>query len=58
MNAIKFTDKFSNQKITLRDASGLTLYDAEILRKSIADAKNSKKFFNKGSALIKDALKD
>ncbi|MDO8667733.1 MAG: hypothetical protein Q7K35_01390 [bacterium] len=58
MNAIKFTDKFSNQKITLKDANGLTLRHAEIFCQSIADAKNSEKFFNKGSVLIKDALKD
>lgn len=42
----------------LRDANGLTLHDAEILRQSIADAKSSKKSFKKGSTLVRDALKD
>ena len=42
----------------LRDANGFTLRNAEILRKSIISAKNSEKSFNRGSALIKDALKD
>ena len=42
----------------LRDANGFTLRNAEILRKSIVGAKNNEKSFNKGSALIKDALKD
>ncbi|MFH1233445.1 MAG: type II toxin-antitoxin system RelB/DinJ family antitoxin [Patescibacteria group bacterium] len=42
----------------LRDVNGFTLRNAEILRKSIIDAENSEKSFNKGSALIKDALKD
>jgi len=41
----------------LMDANDPTLRNAEILRESVADAKNSKKSFNKGSALIKDALK-
>lgn len=40
----------------LRDENGFTLRTAETLRRSIVDAKNSKKTFNKGSALIKDAL--
>ncbi|MFH1838455.1 MAG: type II toxin-antitoxin system RelB/DinJ family antitoxin [Candidatus Kuenenbacteria bacterium] len=42
----------------LRDANGFTLRNAEILRKSIINAKNSEKTFKKGSALIKDALRD
>ncbi len=42
----------------LRDANGFTLRNAEILRKSIAGARNNEKSFNKGSTLIKDALKD
>lgn len=42
----------------LRDENGFTLRKAEILRESIADAKNSKKTFKNGRALIKDALKD
>ena len=42
----------------LRDENGFTLRNAEILRKSVASAKNSNKSFNKGSALIKDALHD
>ena len=42
----------------LRDENGMTLRHAEILRESIASAKNNGKSFNKGSALIKDALKD
>lgn len=42
----------------LRDENGMTLRNAEILRESVVSAKNSEKSFNKGSALIKDALKD
>lgn len=42
----------------LRDENGFTLRNAEILRESVADAKNSKKSFNKGKALINDILKD
>ncbi len=42
----------------LRDANGFTLRKAEILRESIVDAKNSKKVFKNGQALIKDALKN
>ncbi|MDO8593075.1 MAG: type II toxin-antitoxin system RelB/DinJ family antitoxin [bacterium] len=42
----------------LRDANGFTLRKAEVLREAIVSAKNSKKSFSKGSALIKDALKD
>lgn len=42
----------------LRDENGFTLSEARSLRESIADAKNSKKTFTKGSSLIKDALKD
>lgn len=36
----------------------ITKRNTEVLRKSIINAKNSSKSFNKGSALIKDALKD
>ncbi|MFA5000491.1 MAG: type II toxin-antitoxin system RelB/DinJ family antitoxin [Patescibacteria group bacterium] len=42
----------------LRGENGFTLRNAEVLRKSIIDAKNSNKSFNKGSLLIKDALHD
>ncbi len=42
----------------LRDENGFTLRSAEALRESIASAKNSNKSFNKGSDLIKDALRD
>jgi len=42
----------------LRDENGFTLRNAEILRKSIANAKNSNRSFSKGSKLIKDALHD
>lgn len=41
----------------LRDANGLTLRNAEVLRASVVDARNSQKSFRKGSDLIKDALK-
>ena len=40
----------------LRDANGFTLDNAEILRKSIVNAKNSPKSFKKGSDLLRDAL--
>ncbi|MCK9446236.1 type II toxin-antitoxin system RelB/DinJ family antitoxin [bacterium] len=42
----------------LRDENGFTLKNAGILRESIAEAKKSGKSFNKGSDLIKEALKD
>jgi DNA-damage-inducible protein J len=42
----------------LRDANGLSLKSAEILRESISDAKKSNKSFKTGAALIKAALKD
>jgi DNA-damage-inducible protein J len=42
----------------LRDANGFTLRNAEILRESIRDAKNTAESFKKGSALIKAALKN
>lgn len=42
----------------LRDENGFTLRKAEIMRESIVDAKKNKKSFTRGSALIKDALKD
>lgn len=41
----------------LRDENGFTLKNAEVLRIAVLDAKNSSKKFNKGSALIQDALK-
>jgi DNA-damage-inducible protein J len=46
-----------NIPFELRDENGLTLKEAEALRESIVDAKNSSKSFKSGSALIKDALK-
>jgi addiction module RelB/DinJ family antitoxin len=42
----------------LRDVNGFTLRNAEILRGSIKDAKDSGKSFKTGASLIKDALKD
>jgi len=42
----------------LRDENGFTLEGAEILRQSIKEARASSKSFKKGSALIKDVLKD
>jgi DNA-damage-inducible protein J len=42
----------------LRDENGFSSANAEILRASIIDAKNSNKSFKTGKALIKDALKD
>lgn len=42
----------------IRDENGLTLKHAEILRESIASAKNNNKTFKKGADLIKNALKD
>ncbi len=47
-----------NIPFELRGENGLTLRKAEILRESIISAKDSKKIFKSGSALIKDALKD
>ena len=41
----------------IRDANGLTLHGAGILRESIIDAKNSPKSFQSGGDLIKNALK-
>ena len=40
----------------LRDANGFTLTNADILRNSSIDAKNSSKSFSKGSDLLIDAL--
>ena len=40
----------------LRDVNGFTLRSAEILRESIADAKNSKKKFKNAQTLIADTL--
>ena len=42
----------------LRGENGLTLRSAEVLRESIANAKDSTKSFKTGSSLIKDALAD
>ena len=42
----------------LRDENGFTLRNAEILRKSVIDAKNSNDTFKNGRALIKSALND
>lgn len=42
----------------LRDENGMTLNEADALRASIIEARNSSKSFKSGSALIKDALKD
>lgn len=47
-----------NIPFELRDENGFTLHNAQILRESIAEAKNIKKTFRTGSALIRDALKD
>lgn len=42
----------------LRDVNGMTLKNAQVLRESIIDAKNSSKSFKAGGDLIKDALSD
>ena len=42
----------------LRDENGFTLRKAEVLRESIAEAKNSNKVFKNGKTLIKDVLND
>ena len=42
----------------LRDENGLTLQNAQVLRESIIDAKNSNKSFSSGADIIKDALSD
>ncbi|MDD4662024.1 MAG: type II toxin-antitoxin system RelB/DinJ family antitoxin [Candidatus Pacebacteria bacterium] len=47
-----------NLPFEIRDENGFTLHNAEILRHSIVDAKNSPKSFKSGSALLKDALSD
>ena len=47
-----------NIPFELRGENGLTLHNAEILRESIIDAKNSSKSFESGKTLIKDALKN
>lgn len=47
-----------NLPFELRGENGLTLRNAEILRESIASAKNSNKSFKTGAALLKDALHD
>ncbi len=41
----------------IRDANGLTLRSAEVLRESIVDVENSTKSFKNGKDLIKDALR-
>ncbi len=46
-----------NIPFELRGENGLTLRNAEILRKSIIDAESSSKSFKSGKELIKDALK-
>ncbi len=46
-----------NIPFEMRGENGLTLRNAEILRESIIDAKNSSKLFESGKTLIKDALK-
>ena len=45
-----------NLPFELRGENGLTLRNAELLRASIIDAKNSPKSFASGASLIKDAL--
>ena len=45
-----------NLPFELRGENGLTLRNAELLRASIIDAKNSSKSFTSGASLIKDAL--
>lgn len=60
-----FLDKLEKKGVAVTPLSGLirvkrmkssSMRKAEILRESIVSAKNSKKFFNKGSAFIKDGL--
>ncbi len=46
-----------NIPFEMRGENGLTLRNAEILRESIIDAKNSSKSFESGKTLIKDVLK-
>ena len=45
-----------NLPFELRGENGLTLRNAELLRASIIDAKNSPQSFTSGASLIKDAL--
>lgn len=47
-----------NIPFEMRGENGLTLRNAEVLRSSIIDAKNSQKSFKSGAALIQDALKN
>lgn len=47
-----------NIPFEMRGENGLTLRNAEILRESIIDAKNSSKSFKSVEALIQDAVKD
>jgi DNA-damage-inducible protein J len=46
-----------NIPFELRGENGLTLRNAEILRKAIIDAEKSPKSFKSGKDLVKDALK-
>lgn len=50
--------KAKNLPFEIIGENGLTLRGAENLRESIVSAKESKKTFKTGSALIKDALQD
>ena len=47
-----------NLPFEIRGENGLTLHNADILRESIVNAKNSAKSFKSGASLLKDALKD
>ncbi len=47
-----------NIPFELRGENGLTLRNAELLRESIIDAKQSAKTFKGGATLLRDALKD
>lgn len=47
-----------NLPFEIRDENGLTLHNVEILKESIASAKNNSKSFKNGSDLLKDALSD
>lgn len=47
-----------NIPFELRDANGMTLANASILRDASVEGGNSKKSFCDGASLIRDALKD
>lgn len=47
-----------NLPFEIRDENGLTLHNAELLKESVASAKNNPKSFENGSDLSKDALRD